>query len=74
MTTLTEDQLIALVQVRGQALEFNATADRKFLARLQGPNFQGVDLEQYVQEKEEILLSLMKAEEMIIDGGDETAN
>lgn len=74
LNTLTREQLVYLVQVRGQALEFNSNADRTFIEKLTGPDFTQADMNQYMEAKNAIALDFMAAEEQIIGGAGRTAN
>lgn len=66
--TLTSEQLIHLVQVRGQALSMHHAADHVMLEKLDGGTLSADDIKKYVIAKNEILHSLMTAEAQIIGG------
>lgn len=71
---LTKEQLIHLVQVRGQALGFHHQADAVLMEKLEQDRLESGDLEKYITAKNGILSGLMQAEEQIIGGAKPLAN
>jgi hypothetical protein len=74
LSALSKEQLIQLVQVRGQALQFGWEIDRRFTEKMTGPDFQASDFDAFVQEKQDLALKFGIVEEKIIGGTGQTAN
>lgn len=68
LSSLTHEQLVFLVQVRGQALAMHSQADHVLFDKIETKTFQEGDLERYMTAKNDILHGLMTAEEQIIAG------
>ena len=74
LNDLSKEQLIHLVQVRGQALGFHHQADEVLMEKLEQDGLEKGDLENYITAKNGILSGLMQAEEQIIGGAKPLAN
>lgn len=68
LNTLSHDQLVFLVQVRGQALAMHHDADTLLMEKLENGGLHEGELEKYVAAKNDILRGLMGAEEQILAG------
>lgn len=68
LNTLTHDQLVFFVQVRGQALAMHHQADELLMEKLENGGLQEDELEKYIAAKNDILRGLMNAEEQILAG------
>lgn len=74
LNELSKEQLISMVQVRGQALAMHNHADAVLLEKLEQDRLESGDLEKYITAKNEILSGLMQAEEEIMGGDKPLAN
>ncbi len=74
LNDLSKEQLIHLVQVRQQALNFHHQADAVLMEKLEQDRLESGDLEKYITAKNGILSGLMEAEEQIIGGAKPLAN
>lgn len=74
LNDLSKEQLVHMVQVRGQALDFHHKADEVLMEKLEQDQLESGDLEKYITAKTEILSGLMLAEEQIIGGAKPLAN
>lgn len=74
LSALTREQLIHLVQVRGQALEFSWEAEGRFIEKLAGHECNEGYIEAYKEEKTSLWMQFMRTEEEIIGGSGQTAN
>ena len=67
LTKLSKKQLISLVQLRGQAIEFHSNADGLLLEKIENETIEAGDFEKFFAAKVDILASLMEAEEEVLD-------
>lgn len=73
LDNLTKEQLVSMVQVRGQALEMYRHADDALMEKM-AAGLNADDLQQYNDAMNNILVGLMQAEEQIIGGATPLAN
>lgn len=67
-STLTHEQLVYLVQVRGQAIAQAAQADNTLWDKLASSSIQAGDFEAFMDAKQSIMAGLATAEEKILAG------
>lgn len=68
LTKLTVDQLCSLVQVRGQAIQFDRQADDRLHQKITSGEFDVDTYNQFIAAKDDILAKLATAEEKILAG------
>lgn len=68
ISDLTKEQLFALVQVRGQAIQFDRKADTILWERLATSTIEPGDFEKFKATKDKIIADLASVEEQIIAG------
>lgn len=68
ISDLTKEQLFALVQVRGQAIQFDRNADAILWERLATSTIEPGDFEKFKAAKDKILADMATAEEKILAG------
>ena len=74
LNEFSKQQLLSMVQVRGQALAMHNHADAVLLEKLEHDRLESGDLEKYITAKNEILAGLMQAEEEIMGSAKPLAN
>lgn len=68
ISQLSREQLLAIAQVRGQAIVMNADLDEALIQKLASGEFTIADFDAFQEGKERVLAGLTTAEEKIMAG------